>query len=33
MKQNNLRYLQIKQAMERLEILEKEYLLHENVLK
>ena len=33
MKQTNLRYLQIKQAMERLEILEKEYLLHENVLK
>ena len=33
MKQNNLRYLQIKQAIERLEILEKEYLLHENVLK
>lgn len=33
MKQNNLKNLQLKQAIERLEILEKEYLLHENVLK
>ena len=33
MKQSNFRNLQIQQAIERLEILEKEYLLHENVLK
>lgn len=33
MKQSNFRNLQMQQAIERLEILEKEYLLHENVLK
>lgn len=32
MEQENLRNLQKQQAIERLEILEKEYLLHENVL-
>lgn len=33
MKEENLRNLQKQQAIERLEILQKEYLLHENVLK